>query len=427
MCIRDRILIGTISIENSEVISNKLNALNVDHNVLNAKQNKSEAQIISEAGKLGAVTIATNMAGRGTDIVLGGLDSSDEERQEIKKLGGLHVIGTERHESRRIDNQLRGRSGRQGDPGSSRFFLSLEDPLMKIFAPERIKNLMTSMGGMEKGEAIEHRMLTNAIERAQKRVEGRNFDIRKRILEFDDVLNEQRKIIYSQRDEILNSIEINELIDSMIEDVLSYQFDQLIPETGLESEWKSEELNKLYENEYDVDINFTNIFEKNDTDLSESKNEILDLVSKKYLSKRNEKKEVFIQIEKQIVLQVIDQSWKNHINSLESLRQNIGFRSYAGKDPRLEYKREAFEMFEKLLETIKSESVRFLTKVEVSETSTDDNQRGEDLINKTKSKKDSFASLLENKLEPNDNQTNLSTEGNRRQRRMKAKAKRKRR
>ena len=213
----------------------------------------------------------------------------------------------------------------------------------------------------------------------------------------------------------------------MIEDVLSYQFDQLIPETGLESEWKSEELNKLYENEYEVDINFTNIFEKNDTDLSESKNEILDLVSKKYLSKRNEKKEVFIQIEKQIVLQVIDQSWKNHINSLESLRQNIGFRSYAGKDPRLEYKREAFEMFEKLLETIKSESVRFLTKVEVSETSTGDNQRGEDLINKTKSKKDSFASLLENKLEPNDNQTNLSSEGNRRQRRMKAKAKRKRR
>ena len=421
------ILIGTISIENSEIISNKLNALNVDHNVLNAKQNKSEAQIISEAGKLGAVTIATNMAGRGTDIVLGGLDSSDEERQEIKKLGGLHVIGTERHESRRIDNQLRGRSGRQGDPGSSRFFLSLEDPLMKIFAPERIKNLMTSMGGMEKGEAIEHRMLTNAIERAQKRVEGRNFDIRKRILEFDDVLNEQRKIIYSQRDEILNSIEINELIDSMIDDVLSYQFDQLIPETGLESEWKSDELNTLYKNEYDVDVNFTAIFEKNDTDLSESKDEILDLVSKKYLSKRDEKKEVFIQIEKQIVLQVIDQSWKNHINSLESLRQNIGFRSYAGKDPRLEYKREAFEMFEKLLETIKSESVRFLTKVEVSESTTGDNQRGEDLINKTKTKKDSFASLLENKLEPNDNQTNQSTEGNRRQRRMKAKAKRKRR
>ena len=394
--------------------------------MLNAKQNQSEAQIISEAGKLGAVTIATNMAGRGTDIVLGGVDSSDEEREKIIKLGGLHVIGTERHESRRIDNQLRGRSGRQGDPGSSRFFVSLEDPLMKIFAPERIKNLMTSMGGMEKGEAIEHRMLTNAIERAQRRVEGRNFDIRKRILEFDDVLNEQRKIIYSQRDEILNSLEINDLIDSMIEDVLSFQFDQLVPESGLESEWRSEELNTLCKSEYGVEINFINIFEKNNTDLTESKKEILDVASKKYSSKRNDKRDIFNQIEKQIVLQVIDQTWKNHINSLDSLRQNIGFRSYAGKDPRLEYKREAFEMFEKLLESIKSESVRFLTKVEVSENSSEDNEKSEDLINKTKSKKASFDSLLENKLEPNINHTNLSSEGNRRQRRMKAKANRKR-
>ena len=297
---------------------------------------------------------------------------------------------------------------------------------MKIFAPERIKNLMTSMGGMEKGEAIEHRMLTNAIERAQRRVEGRNFDIRKRILEFDDVLNEQRKIIYSQRDEILNSLEINDLIDSMIEDVLSFQFDQLVPESGLESEWKSEELNNLCKSEYGVEINFINIFEKNNTDLTESKKEVLDIVSKKYSSKRNDKRDVFNQIEKQIVLQVIDQTWKNHINSLDSLRQNIGFRSYAGKDPRLEYKREAFEMFEKLLESIKSESVRFLTKVEVSENSSEDNERSEDLINKTKSKKASFDSLLENKLEPNINHNNLRSEGNRRQRRMKAKANRKR-
>ena len=297
---------------------------------------------------------------------------------------------------------------------------------MKIFAPERIKNLMTSMGGMEKGEAIEHRMLTNAIERAQRRVEGRNFDIRKRILEFDDVLNEQRKIIYSQRDEILNSLEINDLIDSMIEDVLSFQFDQLVPESGLESEWKSEELNTLCKSEYGVEINFINIFEKNNTDLTESKKEILDVASKKYSSKRNDKRDIFNQIEKQIVLQVIDQTWKNHINSLDSLRQNIGFRSYAGKDPRLEYKREAFEMFEKLLESIKSESVRFLTKVEVSENSSEDNERSEDLINKTKSKKASFDSLLENKLEPNINHNNLSSEGNRRQRRMKAKANRKR-
>ena len=421
------ILIGTISVETSEIISKKLEAKNIKHNVLNAKQNQSEAEIISEAGKLGAVTIATNMAGRGTDIVLGGIGFNEDERQKIVNLGGLHVIGTERHESRRIDNQLRGRSGRQGDPGSSRFFLSLEDPLMKIFAPERIKNLMTSIGGMEKGEAIEHRMLTNAIERAQRRVEGRNFDIRKRILEFDDVLNEQRKIIYSQRNEILNSQNINELTDSMLGDVLSFQFDQLIPEYGLESEWKTDELKTNYKNEYDVEIDFTKIFEKNDTDLIKSKYEIIDTVLKKYESKRKSKSEIFAQVEKQIVLQVIDQSWKNHINELDSLRQNIGFRSYAGKDPRLEYKREAFEMFEKLLETIKSESVRFLTKVEISESRSDHKENSEELINKTQSQKESFDSLLEDKFETKSEQSTLNNEGNRKQRRMRAKAKRKRR
>ena len=421
------ILIGTISVETSEIISKKLEAKNIKHNVLNAKQNQSEAEIISEAGKLGAVTIATNMAGRGTDIVLGGIGFNEDERQKIVNLGGLHVIGTERHESRRIDNQLRGRSGRQGDPGSSRFFLSLEDPLMKIFAPERIKNLMTSIGGMEKGEAIEHRMLTNAIERAQRRVEGRNFDIRKRILEFDDVLNEQRKIIYSQRNEILNSQNINELTDSMLGDVLSFQFDQLIPEYGLESEWKTDELKTNYKNEYDVEIDFTKIFEKNDTDLIKSKYEIIDTVLKKYESKRKNKSEIFAQVEKQIVLQVIDQSWKNHINELDSLRQNIGFRSYAGKDPRLEYKREAFEMFEKLLETIKSESVRFLTKVEISESRSDHKENSEELINKTQSQKESFDSLLEDKFETKSEQSTLNNEGNRKQRRMRAKAKRKRR
>ena len=421
------ILIGTISVETSEIISKKLEAKNIKHNVLNAKQNQSEAEIISEAGKLGAVTIATNMAGRGTDIVLGGIGFNEDERQKIVNLGGLHVIGTERHESRRIDNQLRGRSGRQGDPGSSRFFLSLEDPLMKIFAPERIKNLMTSIGGMEKGEAIEHRMLTNAIERAQRRVEGRNFDIRKRILEFDDVLNEQRKIIYSQRNEILNSQNINELTDSMLGDVLSFQFDQLIPEYGLESEWKTDELKTNYKNEYDVEIDFTKIFEKNDTDLIKSKYEIIDTVLKKYESKRKSKSEIFAQVEKQIVLQVIDQSWKNHINELDSLRQNIGFRSYAGKDPRLEYKREAFEMFEKLLETIKSESVRFLTKVEISESRSDQRENSEELINKTQSQKESFDSLLEDKFETKSEQSTLKNEGNRKQRRMRAKAKRKRR
>ena len=209
------ILVGTISVETSELISSKLKQRKIEHNVLNAKQHEREAEIISQAGAQNAVTIATNMAGRGTDIVLGGNEKDASFREKVLSLGGLHVIGTERHESRRVDNQLRGRSGRQGDPGSSQFFLSLEDSLMKIFAPERVKNLMQSIGGMKKGESIEHRMLTGAIERAQRRVEERNFDLRKRILEFDDVLNEQRQVIYSQREEILQEDDLTELIDSM--------------------------------------------------------------------------------------------------------------------------------------------------------------------------------------------------------------------
>ena len=206
------ILVGTISVETSELISKKLKDKKIDHRVLNARQNEQEAEIIAQAGRLGSVTIATNMAGRGTDIVLGGLPDDSESKKEVLNIGGLHVIGTERHESRRIDNQLRGRCARQGDPGSTQFFLSLEDPLMQIFAPDRMKNLMKSIGGMKPGEAIEHRMLTSAIERAQRRVEGRNFDIRKRILEFDDVLNEQRNVIYAQRKEILNETNISELV-----------------------------------------------------------------------------------------------------------------------------------------------------------------------------------------------------------------------
>ena len=213
----------------------------------------------------------------------------------------------------------------------------------------------------------------------------------------------------------------------MLGDVLSFQFDQLIPEYGLESEWKTDELKTNYKNEYDVEIDFTKIFEKNDTDLIKSKYEIIDTVLKKYESKRKSKSEIFAQVEKQIVLQVIDQSWKNHINELDSLRQNIGFRSYAGKDPRLEYKREAFEMFEKLLETIKSESVRFLTKVEISESRSDQKENSEELINKTQSQKESFDSLLEDKFETKSEQSTLKNEGNRKQRRMRAKAKRKRR
>ena len=230
------ILVGTISVETSELISSKLKQRKIEHNVLNAKQHEREAEIISQAGAQNAVTIATNMAGRGTDIVLGGNEKDASFREKVLSLEGLHVIGTERHESRRVDNQLRGRSGRQGDPGSSQFFLSLEDSLMKIFAPERVKNLMQSIGGMKKGESIEHRMLTGAIERAQRRVEGRNFDLRKRILEFDDVLNEQRQVIYSQREEILQEDDLTELIDSMRFNEIADLVYSFLPPSSVESQ-----------------------------------------------------------------------------------------------------------------------------------------------------------------------------------------------
>ena len=334
------ILVGTISVENSEVLSKKLDSLSIPHRVLNAKQNQQEAEIISQAGKEKAVTIATNMAGRGTDIVLGGFPESETARKEIVELGGLHVIGTERHESRRIDNQLRGRSGRQGDPGSSQFFLSLDDGLLKIFAPDRMKALMQSFGGMKKGESIEHKMLTNSIERAQRRVEGRNFDIRKRILEFDDVLNEQRQVIYKQRKEILEDKDLDDLISNMRADVLSSTFELHIPEYEIETNWKVDELTNILESEFNLQFNLKAELENAESNTQEVLDKLLDFADEIYLEKRNKFPNVYSQLENQIILQVIDQSWKNHINQLDSLRQNIGFRSYAGKDPRLEYKRE---------------------------------------------------------------------------------------
>ena len=256
------ILVGTISVETSELISQKLKEKKIDHRVLNARQNEQEAEIITQAGRSGSVTIATNMAGRGTDIVLGGLPENLDNKNQVLNTGGLHVIGTERHESRRIDNQLRGRCARQGDPGSTQFFLSLEDPLMQIFAPDRMKNLMKSIGGMQPGEAIEHRMLTNAIERAQRRVEGRNFDIRKRILEFDDVLNEQRKVIYEQRKEILQEDNISELVRTMRVDVMSNLFQKFIPEYEIESNWKIKDFEEVLDNEYDLKISVKDILDR---------------------------------------------------------------------------------------------------------------------------------------------------------------------
>ena len=420
------ILVGTISVETSELISQKLKEKKIDHRVLNARQNEQEAEIIAQAGRSGSVTIATNMAGRGTDIVLGGLPENLDNKNQVLNTGGLHVIGTERHESRRIDNQLRGRCARQGDPGSTQFFLSLEDPLMQIFAPDRMKNLMKSIGGMQPGEAIEHRMLTNAIERAQRRVEGRNFDIRKRILEFDDVLNEQRKVIYEQRKEILQEDNISELVRTMRVDVMSNLFQKFIPEYEIESNWKIRDFEEVLENEYDLKIAVKDILDNKELDLEKSNEEIIIALQKRYDEKSDLHKDIFSEVEKQIVLQVIDQSWKNHINSLEQLRQNIGFRSYAGKDPRLEYKRESFEMFQGLLENIKFESIRYLSKITIS---SNENNLSQPESKKIVSQRPDTPSLFDTKeLEsPKVVEKPSPSEGNRKLRRMQAKANRKKR
>ena len=420
------ILVGTISVETSELISKRLEEKKIEHRVLNARQNEQEADIIAQAGRPGSVTIATNMAGRGTDIVLGGLPEDLENKNQVLDAGGLHVIGTERHESRRIDNQLRGRCARQGDPGSTQFFLSLEDPLMQIFAPDRMKNLMKSIGGMQPGEAIEHRMLTNAIERAQRRVEGRNFDIRKRILEFDDVLNEQRKVIYEQRREILHEDDIFELVRTMRADVLSNQFQKFIPEYEIESNWKIKDFEEVLENEYDLKIDVKKILDIKELDLEKSNEEIIMALQKNYDEKSDLHKDIFSEVEKQIVLQVIDQSWKNHINALEQLRQNIGFRSYAGKDPRLEYKRESFEMFQELLENIKFESIRYLSKITIS---SDENSLSQPESKKIITQRPDAPSLFDKKESESQKviEKPRISEGNRKLRRMQAKANRKKR
>ena len=422
------ILVGTISVETSELISSKLKQRKIEHNVLNAKQHEREAEIISQAGAQNAVTIATNMAGRGTDIVLGGNEKDASFREKVLSLGGLHVIGTERHESRRVDNQLRGRSGRQGDPGSSQFFLSLEDSLMKIFAPERVKNLMQSIGGMKKGESIEHRMLTGAIERAQRRVEGRNFDLRKRILEFDDVLNEQRQVIYSQREEILQEDDLTELIDSMRFNEISDLVYSFLPPFSVESQWQTDKLKNSLSSDFAFEFDPVQFLDDEKNNQDNLIDEIVSQLKNKYLEKRIEYSEVLPGLEKQIVLQVIDISWKNHINALEYLRQNIGFRSYAGKDPRLEYKREAFEMFEGLLTNINAEAIKFLSKIQINKEEQPTQESS--VIKNTISHKEEIQSAFDSPQEQvnkNKSEPNEEFSGNRRMRRLQAKAKRKKR
>ena len=422
------ILVGTISVETSELISSKLKQRKIEHNVLNAKQHEREAEIISQAGAQNAVTIATNMAGRGTDIVLGGNEKDASFREKVLSLEGLHVIGTERHESRRVDNQLRGRSGRQGDPGSSQFFLSFEDSLMKIFAPERVKNLMQSIGGMKKGESIEHRMLSGAIERAQRRVEGRNFDLRKRILEFDDVLNEQRQVIYSQREEILQEDDLTELIDSMRFNEIADLVYSFLPPSSVESQWQTDKLKNSLSSDFAFEFDPAQFLDDEKNNQDTLIDEIVSQLKNKYLEKRIEYSEVLPSLEKQIVLQVIDISWKNHINALEYLRQNIGFRSYAGKDPRLEYKREAFEMFEGLLTNINSEAIKFLSKIQINKE--EQTAQESSVIKNTISHKEEIQSAFDSPQEQvnkNKSEPNEEFSGNRRMRRLQAKAKRKKR
>ena len=383
------VLVGTASVETSELLSGMLKKAKIKHSVLNAKQHELEANIIVNAGRPGAVTIATNMAGRGTDIVLGGNveaelkelkgkgKDSDKKVAEIKadwterhakviEAGGLHIVATERHESRRIDNQLRGRSGRQGDPGVSRFYLSLEDPLMRLFASDRVKNLMRSMG-MEHGEAIEHRMVTNAIVKAQRKVEGRNFDIRKHLLEYDDVANDQRQVIYQQRNDLLQDGDISDVITNVREDVMYQCISNFIPPQSLEEQWDISGLEKALTNEFTTEVPIQAWLDE-DTRLDEEtlRSRIIDLVQANYATRYAHVGEQMREVERQIMLQVLDNLWKEHLASMDQLRQGIGLRAYAQKNPKQEYKRESFALFESLLDNIKYETIRYLSHIEVA-------------------------------------------------------------
>ncbi len=377
------ILVGTASLESSELLSSLLKKENIEHQVLNAKNHAKEAEIISQAGKPGVITIATNMAGRGTDIVLGGNweaeleklkdDSKKEELEskwknlnsEVINSGGLHVIGTERNESRRMDNQLRGRSGRQGDPGSSRFYISLEDNLMRIFASDQFKNIMQRVG-LEEGESIEHRMLSGAIERAQKRVEGRNFDIRKMLLEYDDMANEQRQIIYSQRNNILEADVITELLDSMRETIISDELDSVSFGDLEPREWNTDVLESSLSNIFGLQIPIKQwIASESNMTREDVEQKILMSANQAYDEKSNSIGPVMRDFEKQILLQIIDNAWKDHLAEVDALRQGIGLRSYASKNPKLEFRRESFELFESLLNKIRLEGIRFLSRVEI--------------------------------------------------------------
>jgi len=377
------VLVGTASVESSELISQLLVKEKIEHSVLNAKHHGKEAEIIVEAGRPFAVTIATNMAGRGTDIVLGGrlqaelenADEADHERlkaewkirqDQVLASGGLHIIGTERHESRRIDNQLRGRAGRQGDPGSSRFFLSLEDDLMRIFASDRMRTFMRSLG-MEQGEAIEHKMVSNAIEKAQRKVEGRNFDIRKSLLEYDDVANDQRNVIYTQRNEVMASNDISDTIQMIREEVVANTIANHIPVQSIEEQWDLDGLEKAIQAEFGLNLA---VKEWLATDKSLHEETLIEKIQQEVSAAYQTKEEMvgvdgMRNFEKQVMLQVLDTLWKEHLQTMDNLRQGIHLRGYAQKNPKQEYKRESFELFQHLLENIKTDVIKVLSHVQI--------------------------------------------------------------
>lgn len=380
------VLVGTATIESSEYLSKLLTEAGVRHEVLNAKQHAREADIIAQAGSLGAVTIATNMAGRGTDILLGGnwkvrlehienATEADAQRLEaewkdshaaVLAAGGLHIVGTERHESRRIDNQLRGRAGRQGDPGNSRFYLSLEDDLMRIFAGDRVVNMMRAMG-LKEDEAIEHKMVSRSIENAQRKVESRNFDIRKNLLKYDDVANEQRKIIYGQRDDVLEKTSLQDGIEGMYDDVLNVMINEYIPVGSIDDQWNIEGLTHALEQDFMLSLPIA-AWLKADRRLDEEllRKKIIDAALTRYRERRTQMSDDSARmLERHFMLQSLDRYWKEHLAAMDHLRQGIHLRGYAQKNPEQEYKREAFILFQELLASIKSEVVQDLSRVHV--------------------------------------------------------------
>ena len=377
------ILVGTVSVESSEEVSEFLKAKKIPHQILNAKHHEKEAEIIANAGKPGMVTIATNMAGRGTDIVLGGKKEDQSEGDWIKNnkivldSGGLHILGTERHESRRIDNQLRGRSGRQGDPGYSRFFLSLEDDLLRLFISDNRRSLFEKIGMGD--DHIEHRMLSRGIENAQKRIENRNFDARKNLLEYDDVSNDQRQAIYSLRNQLLEEEDISETIDELINQEFKKISNTYIPEESIESQWKTKELEEFLKESYSLETNIQSLVKNDKKLLPESiATLIIDKSKECYKEKYKSLAENRLLLEKQIMLQVLDVHWKEHLAEIDHLRGSVGLRAYAQKNPKNEFKQEAYSMFEFMLDEIDAETIRILFSIQFNTEEVLDNLKKEE-------------------------------------------------